>query len=107
MTEASRLLVYLPSSHSQSKCSHLILKEFKFFEKKRAEYKTFEEFEDDVDLFYAFYMDSCPDFDNRKLIILEFLTKILRETAKFFVQRDLTEASAAAFKDQTCKALQE
>jgi hypothetical protein len=77
----------------------LILKEFKFFEKRRAEYKSFDDFEEDIDLFYSFYMEKCPDFENRKLIILEFLTKVLKENAKHFISQVTHKHSSKELHD--------
>ena len=71
----------------------MILKEFEYFNKRLNKYTKFEEYEEDINIFYQFYMEKCPDFENKKLIILEFLTKDLRESAKHFINEVTRESN--------------
>lgn len=57
-------------------------------ESKRSEYRSFEELIDDIELFYAFYIENCPDYAGKKLIILEFLTKALKDAAREFIVKE-------------------
>ena len=53
---------------------------------KMGEYRTFNEYEKDIKIFYNYFIDTGPRFTNRNTIILEFLHRALSEGASLFVR---------------------
>jgi hypothetical protein len=73
---------------SNRACSAFIVREFQAIERKLKanEYKSFYDFEKELRLFHAYFVENGPQGPNKKQIILEFMQKSLTDAATFFLR---------------------
>lgn len=69
-------------------CSGFIQSEFQHIERKlkMSEYKSFIEYEQDLKLFYNFFIENGPKTVNKDKIIIEFLFRATSDGSNYFLR---------------------